>query len=616
MPQNNLTEGAIPMLFTDDAPKTGVKPVLQVAEITLLKTRNQNSNIERYRIWLSDGMFYQQGMLDQQLNDLVRSEKIQKGSIVQLNKFVLDFIKNCLIILIFDLDVLLEKCECIGEPTLFKTEGNNYSMTRTFVPVQTEIINPHLGAAGSVMDASWPNVASGVHVRSSGMVAERRPIAQNQQFHFCALSELEGTENSSIVDVIGVVSSVSPSSSVKTKRGIETPLRTLQLNDMSGRSVELTLWNNFCNIEGQILQTFCDSREFPVLAVKSCRVRDFYGKVVWTIPTSQLFIEPDLPEAHNLKAWFDNEGKNVNSISISRYTNMVQSDVRKTISQIKDERLGTSEKPDWVTVCATLALVEVDNFFYTACPICIKKVTDYGDGKWRCDRCNQLVDECDYRYILRMKIQDQTGFMWITAFQESGEEFLGRSAQDLYCLKYEEQDDETFSEVMRNVLYAKYLFTLKVKEETFNNEKRIKYALEKAEKVNLDSIAKFKMEVTGSLHLESREYAAPIMNHSRNTANMDRESGVPSQPGSYCDQYIGSRLPMTGSTSTYMSCKLCGGAGHGPENCPSPSIVNGLYRGSFGYGTSPWVTGSGETLKCFKCHLFGHWARDCPGFLQ
>lgn len=96
MPQNNLTEGAIPMLFTDDAPKTGVKPVLQVAEITLLKTRNQNSNIERYRIWLSDGMFYQQGMLDQQLNDLVRSEKIQKGSIVQLNKFVLDFIKNCL----------------------------------------------------------------------------------------------------------------------------------------------------------------------------------------------------------------------------------------------------------------------------------------------------------------------------------------------------------------------------------------------------------------------------------------------------------------------------------------------------------------------------------------
>ncbi|CAI9755511.1 unnamed protein product [Fraxinus pennsylvanica] len=630
----NLTEGAISMLFTGDALETDV--ILQVAEITLVKTQNQNSNNERYRIWLSDGMFSQQGMLNRQLNDLVRSEKIQKGSIVQLNNFVLDEIKNSWIILIIDLDVLVEKCERIGEPMLFKTEGNIYSMTRTLLPVQTASISPHSDAAGSVMGGSWPNVTSGVHVRSAGMVAKRGSIAQkegppgiipaaalkpvekafNQQFHFCTLSDLEGTENNSIVDVIGVVSSISPSSPATTKVGTEIQKRTLQLNDMSGRSVELTLWDKFCNVEGQKLQFFCDSRKYPVLAVKSCRVKDFFGKVVSTTPDSQLFIDPDFPEAHNLKAWFDNEGKNANSISISRFPNMVRPEVLKTISQIKDESLGTSEKPDWVTVCATLVFIKVDNFCYTACPICNKKVTDNGDGKWRCDRCNQYVDECEYRYILRMQIQDHTGLMWITAFQESGEEILGRSAKDLYYLKYEEQDDEKFSEVMRNILFTKYLFTLKVKEDTYNYKKGVECTLEKAEvhfqtetKDDLDSIAKFKMEDSGSLHLESREYVAPTMNRSQNTANMDRESGVSIQPGSYNNQYIGSRLPMTGSTSMHTSCKSCGGAGHGPENCPSSIIVNGHYRGSFGYGASPWVTGSGENLKCFKCHLFGHWAR-------
>lgn len=478
----NLTEGAISMLFTGDALETDVKPVLQVAEITLVKTRNQNSNIERYRIWLSDGMFSQQGMLDQQLNDLVRSDTIQKGSIVQLNNFVLDVIKNSWIILIIGLDVLHKKCERIGEPMLFKTEGNSYSMTRTLAPVQTVSISPHSDATGSVMDGSWPNVASEVHVLSTGMVAKRGPIAQkegppgiippaalnpvekafNQQFHFCPLSDLEGTENNSIVDVIGVVSFISPSSSARTKFGTEIQKRTLQLNDTSGRSVELTLWDKLCNVEGQKLQFFCDSRKFPILAVKSCRVRDFYGKVVCTTSTSQLFIDPDFPEARHLKAWFDNEGKNANSISISRFPNMV--------------------RPE--------------------------------------------------------------------------------------------------------------------KAEKVNFQTETKY--------DLDSIAKFKMEDSGSVHLESREYAAPTMIRSRNTANMNRESDVSSQPGSYNNQYNGSRLPMTGSTSMYTS----------PENCPSPSTVNGLDRGSFGYGASPWVTSSGETLKCFKCHLFGHWARDCPGFLQ
>ncbi|KAG4953815.1 hypothetical protein JHK87_039409 [Glycine soja] len=102
------------------------------------------------------------------------------------------------------------------------------------------------------------------------------------------------------------------------KNGTEVQKRTLQLKDMSGRSVELTLWGNFCIVEGQRLQTICDAGEFPVLATKAVRLNDFNGKSVETIATSQLYVEADFPEACTLKRWFKNEEKSVPTLSISR----------------------------------------------------------------------------------------------------------------------------------------------------------------------------------------------------------------------------------------------------------------------------------------------------------
>lgn len=88
----SLTQGAITEICRGNCSEN-LQPVLQVIELKLVQSQ-QNSNVERYRLVLSDGSHYQQGMLATQKNELIYSGRLQQGAIIRLTQFICNVVQN------------------------------------------------------------------------------------------------------------------------------------------------------------------------------------------------------------------------------------------------------------------------------------------------------------------------------------------------------------------------------------------------------------------------------------------------------------------------------------------------------------------------------------------
>ncbi|KAF8667139.1 hypothetical protein HU200_053326 [Digitaria exilis] len=302
------------------------------------------------------------------------------------------------------------------------------------------------------------------------------------QYDFQQISDLENMESGATVDLIGIVMSIGPSTRIIRNDGSETQKRTLHVKDMSDRSIEIIFWGKFCDIEGQELQLLCDSGSNPIVALKGGRISDFSGtRSVVTISSTQLKVNPDVPMAERIKQWYMAGGMTAPCVPLSQDTSSVSRVyVQKTIAQIKDENLGQSDKPDFITVRAVISHVVADNFCYPACTLefngkrCNKKVTRNDNWTWYCGRCNQSFENCEYVYLLTCQIKDHTGTTFATAFRDAGEAIVGYTAHELFIIRNVHQDEVRFRKIMDAVLGREYLFKLRAMVETFNAEQRVK----------------------------------------------------------------------------------------------------------------------------------------------
>jgi replication factor A1 len=304
------------------------------------------------------------------------------------------------------------------------------------------------------------------------LVEDDRKIAQ-QRFDFVPFSELKPGVTA---DILGVVTAVGPMGSIvsqKTQR--ENQRRNVTLVDITARQVELTIWGDDA---GKYTEESLGNN--VVIAVKNCRVSDYNGISLSSGFSSQFFINPDHPDARKLRAWYEQQGRNVQpqALTIQRGGGAGGGNApRKTLAQIKDENLGHGEKADDVAVRGTITFFNNDPAkppWYPACPTegCNKKLVEEG-GAWHCNKCNKSFPQPNLRYILSCQASDHTGQQWVTAFNECAEKILGQPASALSAL-LEAKQEEQYRQVFRNAGFHQYLFRCRVKAENVNDEMRVK----------------------------------------------------------------------------------------------------------------------------------------------
>lgn len=298
--------------------------------------------------------------------------------------------------------------------------------------------------------------------------AEDQTNVPQVRFNFSTIQELQSVEKDNTVDIIGVLKEIGETSEIVSKKtGAPYSKRDLTMVDDTGYSVRVTIW-------GKTASSF-DAQPESVVAFKGTKVSDFNGKSLSLLSSGTISVDPDIPDAHRLKGWYDSAGRNdtfathQNLASVGAATG--RKDEIKTIAQVKEENLGVDDQA-YYTIKATIVFAKQENFCYPACLSqgCNKKVQDMGDGTWRCEKCDLSHDKPEYRYVLSMNVADHTSHQWLSCFDDTGRAIVGYTADEM--MDFKENDEAKFLATWEAVNCKKLQFRCRARMDNYGEVQR------------------------------------------------------------------------------------------------------------------------------------------------
>ena len=138
---------------------------------------------------------------------------------------------------------------------------------------------------------------------------------------------------------------------------------------MSVYSIDITLWGENFQIQGDELSILRGLPTPPVVVIKGDYVTYLNGKIVGTISNTTIFINPNIEQNSVLQKWFHDNGFRSGSPSSSRKFGASHSGAHKIITINELQTLQASGKVVWYSLVATITNVNMDDFHFLACPL-------------------------------------------------------------------------------------------------------------------------------------------------------------------------------------------------------------------------------------------------------
>lgn len=270
-------------------------------------------------------------------------------------------------------------------------------------------------------------------------VAEDTTIAADG-YTFTSLASIEEIVQSKIIDVIGVILDVAPTTSINLRDGSMRQKRNLTIGDESHVSIGVTLWGDIAE-----LHPFAAGQ---VIALKACRVSDYNGKTLnASNDPRDVAISPKHKRATELQKW--QAGSTASKLKTElRSLGMQQEGAQRSstptmlLEELAQHVAADSEvqngKAFYCKLNVTLMHIFVPEndrlMYYLACPTCKRKVHDDGTG-YRCEHCAQSHADAVPTYSFSVRVSDCSGSVILNLLGEPGEDILGMKASEFYSLQ-------------------------------------------------------------------------------------------------------------------------------------------------------------------------------------
>ncbi|GLJ50154.1 hypothetical protein SUGI_1067120 [Cryptomeria japonica] len=113
------------------------------------------------------------------------------------------------------------------------------------------------------------------------------------------------------------------------------------------------------------------------------------------------------------------------------------------------------------------------------------------------------MQDCNYSYLLPIKLQDAIGTLWAIAFDDVGIRLLNKTAKELCALENDATTIETPCSVINRLVSHHYSFTLLVSTDTYNSESKMKVTVNKVSPVDYKSECDAFLVEIGCLHTQA-----------------------------------------------------------------------------------------------------------------